>query len=166
MTKKAGGHLLALGWLWMTAAAPAWAQPAPAAGASKKQGVSLAEIEVRVFDRQKNAVVPLEEASDPYGMNVDAVLVVKVQGTWENDSPLVLKLTASAPKQSSEATGELPPWKVTQSRKLAVLSENGVTYVPFLLPFQCASQVKVAVSLTGPGVKGTKTLETAFPCAE
>jgi hypothetical protein len=72
----------------------------------------------------------------------------------------------SVSRQSSEATGEVPPWKVTQSRKLAVLSENGVTYVPFLVPFNCASQVKVTASLTGPGVKATKTLKTAFPCAE
>lgn len=162
MTKMAGGLPLALvGLLMMGVAVPAWAQSAP-----KKQGVSISEIEVRVFDRQKNALVALQESSDPYGMNVDAVLVVKVQGTWEGEAPLVLKLTASAPKESSEATGELPGWKVTQSRKLVVLSEDGVTHVPFLLPFTCASKVKVTAHLTGPGVKASKTLDTAFPCAE
>ena len=120
------GYLLALGGLLViVVATPVWAQPAPAADGSKTQDISIAEIEVRVFDRQKNAVVPLQESSDPYGMNVDAVLVVKVQGSWQGDASLVLKLTASAPKQSSEATGEVPPWKVTQSRTLAVLSENG-----------------------------------------
>ncbi|ADO74651.1 hypothetical protein [Stigmatella aurantiaca] len=44
----------------------------------------------------------------------------------------------------------------------ARVSEEGTTQVPFLLPYACASQVKV----TGPGVKGSKTLDTSFPCAE
>jgi parallel beta-helix repeat protein len=165
--RKAGWHPLALGWLLLICTSvPAQAQPTPGAGAPKKQGVSIMEIEARVFDRQKNAMVPLQESSDPYGMNVDAIFVVKVQGTWDAEAPLVLKLVASAPKEFSEAAGESPPWKVTQSRQLFALSENGVTYVPFLLPYHCSSQVTVTATLTGPGVKGSKTFKTSFICAE
>lgn len=126
----------------------------------------LASVEAQVYDRQKGAVVAMDEASDPYGMNVDAFIVVKVQGTYAGDAPLKLKLVASAPKESSEATGEMPGWKVSQTRTLHALAENGTTQVPFLLPYTCASQVKVTVTLTGPGIKGSKTLDTAFPCAE
>ncbi|WP_236673204.1 hypothetical protein [Comamonas sp. JC664] len=97
-------------------------------------------------------------------MNVDAFIVVKRQGTYEGGAPL--KLVASAPKESSEAAGDRPAWKVTQTRELAVLSENGVTQVPFLIPYKRASRVKVTVTLTGGGLEGSKTLDTSFPCAE
>ncbi len=105
-----------------------------------------------------------DAASAPYGMNVDAFIVVKLQGTYEGDAPL--KLVASAPKESSEAAGDWPAWKVTQTRERAVPSENGVTQVPFLSPYKCASKVEVTVTLTGGGLKGSKTLDTSFPCAE
>ncbi len=159
---KTGRALLALGLLAMGAPSRA-AEPTAEA---KKPGVSVTGIELKLFDRQKNALVSPDASSDPYGMNVDAVLIVHVQGTWEKDAPLLLKLEARAPKESSEATGERPGWKVAQSRKLTVLSESGSTSVPFLLPFQCASQVQVTATLTGPGVKGGKTLATSFACAE
>jgi hypothetical protein len=133
---------------------------APAAGKPV-----LASVEAQIYDRQKGAVVAMDDASDPYGMNVDAFILVKVQGTYDGEAPLKLKLVASAPKESSEA-GDRAAWKVTQTRTLHALAENGTTQVPFLLPYACASQVKVTVTLTGPGIKGSKTLDTAFPCAE
>lgn len=129
-------------------------------------GVSLTRVEFQVYDRQKGAVVAMDAASDPYGMNVDAFIVVTVQGTYDGDAPLKLKLQASAPKESSEATGDRPAWKVMQTRELHALAEGGVTQVPFLLPYRCAAEVKVTVTLTGPGIKGSKTLKTPFPCAE
>ncbi|WP_228560118.1 MULTISPECIES: hypothetical protein [Myxococcus] len=55
---------------------------------------------------------------------------------------------------------------MTQTRELAVLAENGVTQVPFILPYHCASKVKVTATLTGSGLKASKTLDTSFPCAE
>ncbi|MDY7231666.1 hypothetical protein [Hyalangium rubrum] len=163
--KKTGWNLLVLACSLLLGTGPsAWSQPA--AKPQPAAGVSIQEIQLRVFDRQKDALVPPEESSDPYGMNSDAVLVVRIQGTWEGEGALVLKLSASAPTESSEATGKDPGWKVTQSRKLSALSENGVTSVPFLLPYDCSSQVKVTATLTGPGVKSSKTFSTSFPCAE
>ncbi|MDC0710229.1 hypothetical protein POL68_17260 [Stigmatella sp. ncwal1] len=141
-------------------------QSLAAGGAPAAPKPSLVSVEARVYDRQKGAIVSVEEASDPYGMNVDAFIVVKVQGTHEGDAPLKLKLVVSAPKESSEASGDRPAWKVTQTRTLHALSEEGTTQVPFLLPYACASKVQVTVTLTGPGVKGSKTLDTSFPCAE
>ena len=138
---------------------------APAGSAPAANKPTLASVEARVYDRQQGAIVTIEESSDAYGMNSDAVIVVKLQGSHEG-KPLTLKLVASAPKESSEATGDLPGWKVTQTRTLWALSENGTTQVPFLLPYTCASAVKVTVTLTGPGIKGSKTLDTSFPCAE
>ncbi|GEN13056.1 hypothetical protein SAMN05443572_11667 [Myxococcus fulvus] len=135
------------------------------AGSASAPAVSLEGIELRVFDRAKGALVAVDEASDPYGMNVDAVLLVKVKGTYEGDKPLKLKLSASAPKEESEA-GERGAWKTAQTRELHVLAEGGVTVVPFLLTYRCASTVKVVATLTGPGVQGTRKLDTAFPCAE
>lgn len=76
------------------------------------------------------------------------------------------ELPVRAPKESSEAAGDRPAWKVTQTRELAVLAENGVTQVPFILPYHCASKVKVTATLTGSGLKASKTLDTSFPCAE
>lgn len=135
------------------------------AGGASAPKVSLGDIELRVFDRQKAAIVTVEEASDPYGMNVDAVLLVKVQGTYDGDKPMKLTVVVSAPKEESEA-GERRAWKVTQTRSLSSLAEGGVTVVPFLLPFECSGTVKVVATLSGPGIKGSKKLDTAFPCAE
>ncbi|MFP2961823.1 hypothetical protein ACLEPN_29510 [Myxococcus sp. 1LA] len=148
--------LLLAGPVCSVSAAPKAAAPA----------VTISGIEAQVYDRQQGAVVATDAASDPYGMNVDAFIVVKLQGTYEGDAPLKLKLLVSAPKESSEATGDRPAWKVTQTRELAVLAENGVTQVPFILPYACASKVKVTATLTGGGLKATKTLDTSFPCAE
>lgn len=41
-----------------------------------------------------------------------------------------------------------------------------MTMRSLLLNYTCASKVKVTATLTGPGIKGTKTLDTSFPCAE
>jgi hypothetical protein len=133
---------------------------------SAPAGVSISSIEAQVYDRQKGAIVATDAASDPYGMNVDAFVTVKLQGTHDGEAPLKLKLVVSAPKESSEATGDRPAWKVTQTRELHALAENGVTTVPFLINYTCASSVTVTATLTGPGVKGSKTLKTSFPCAE
>ena len=145
--------------LLLLLAAPSVAGPTP----SKP---ILASIEALVFDRQKGAIVKMEESSDDYGMNSDAVILVKLQGTYQGEKPVTLKLVVSAPKESSEATGDSPGWKVTQTKDLEVLSENGTTQVPFLVPYRCASTVKVTVTMTGPWFKGSKTLVTSFPCAE
>ncbi len=139
---------------------------APAVGEPTASKPTLDSVEARVFDRQKGAIVTMEESSDAYGMNSDAVILVKLRGTYQSEKPLTLKLVVSAPKESSEATGDSPGWKVTQTKTLEVLSEDGHTQVPFLVPYRCASAVKVTVTLTGPGVKGSKTLDTSFPCAE
>lgn len=168
MTMRTGGRPLVLGALLMLGAGvPGGSLAAPKVGsAAAAKAPAITGIELKVYDRQKNAVVPVEEASDPYGMNVDAVLVVRIEGTYSGDASLALKLIATAPREFSEATGELSGWKVVQARKLPVLSENGVTFVPFLIPYECASKVKVTTTLTGPGVKSSKTLDTAFACAE
>ena len=139
------------------------ASPAGSAPAANKP--TLVSVEARVYDRQQGAIVTMEESSDAYGMNSDAFILVKLQGTYEGEKPLTLKLVASAPKESSEA-GDRSGWKLTQTRTLEMLSENGTTQVPFLLPFVCAASVKVTVTLSGPGIKGSKTLDTSFPCAE
>ncbi|MCE9671796.1 hypothetical protein LY474_28710 [Myxococcus stipitatus] len=156
MSKLAPSRLLVLAiTLLLAATTVSAAEPA----------VSLGGIVMRVFDRKKADIVTTEEASDPYGMNVDALLLVKVQGTYDGDKPLKLTLTASAPKEETEA-GSRRAWKVTQTRELYTLPEGGVAQVPFLLPYQCSGTVKVVATLTGPGIKETRKLDTAFPCAE
>ncbi|MFP2925799.1 hypothetical protein ACLESO_11390 [Pyxidicoccus sp. 3LG] len=157
MTPRTHLRPLLLGWTLLLAPT-AGSAPAP-------KGISITSIDAQVYDRQKGAIVAMGEASDPYGMNGDAFIVVKLQGTHDGDAPLKLKLVASAPKESSEA-GDSPGFKVTQTRDLHALAENGVTQVPFLIPYSCASKVTLTATLTGPGVKGSKTLSTSFPCAE
>ncbi|AKQ63745.1 hypothetical protein A176_000657 [Myxococcus hansupus] len=163
MTSRIDLRPLALGFALLLAPATQSVSAAPKAAAP---AVTISAIEAQVYDRQQGAIVATDAASDPYGMNVDAFIVVKLQGTYEGNAPLKLKLLVSAPKESSEAAGNRPAWKVTQTRDLAALSENGVTQVPFIVPYQCASKVKVTVTLTGGGLKGSKTLDTSFPCAE
>ncbi|AGC49159.1 hypothetical protein MYSTI_07887 [Myxococcus stipitatus DSM 14675] len=136
-----------------------------AAASASKSSVSLGDIELRVFDQTKAALVKREEAEDPYGMFVDAVFLVQVKGEFDGDKPLKLKVVVSAPKEESEA-GERRAWKVTQTRELHALPESGVLQVPFLMPYECASTVKVVATLTGPGIQARKKLDTAFPCAE
>ncbi|MCY1018322.1 hypothetical protein [Pyxidicoccus sp. MSG2] len=162
MTARLHLRALALGCSLLLAPA---AGSAPAASKPAAPGVSIASIEAQVYDRQQGAVVAMDAASDPYGMNVDAFIVVKLQGTYDGSAPLKLKLQATAPKESSEA-GESPGFKVTQTRELHALAEKGVTQVPFLIPYVCASKVKLTVTLTGTGIKSSKTLDTSFPCAE
>ncbi|MCP3102662.1 hypothetical protein LZ198_27680 [Myxococcus sp. K15C18031901] len=138
---------------------------ASTAVSASEPAVTLGGVVMRVFDRKKGDIVTPDEASDPYGMNVDALLLVRVQGTYEGDKPLKLTLTASAAKEETEA-GSRRAWKVTQTRELYALPEGGVAQVPFVLPYQCAGTVKVVATLTGPGIKDTRKLDTAFPCAE
>ncbi len=156
-------HLRALALGSALLLAPAGNAPAAPKAASP---VTISNIDVQVYDRQKGAVVALDAMSDPYGMNADAFIVVKLEGKYEGDKPLKLTVTASAPKESSEATGDRPAWKKAQSRDLHALAEEGATQVPFLVPYECASKVKVTVTLTGPGIKASKSLDTSFPCAE
>ncbi len=163
MTTRFHLRSLSMGLVLFLAGPAGSVSAAPKAAAPN---VTISDIQAQVYDRQQGAVVALDAASDPYGMNVDAFIVVKVQGPHEGDAPLKLKLLVSAPKESSEATGDRPAWKVTQTRDLAVLTENGVTQVPFILPYHCASKVKVTATLTGGGLKASKTLDTSFPCAE
>ncbi|WP_426755107.1 hypothetical protein [Myxococcus sp. Y35] len=136
-----------------------------AAASAGKSSVALGEIELRAFDRVEGAIAKLEEVEDPFGMFVDAVFLVQVKGNFEGNKPMKLTVVVSAPKEESEA-GARRAWKVTQTRELHALPQSGVIQVPFLMPYECASSVKVVATLTGPGVKDSKKLDTAFPCAE
>ncbi|NOJ79690.1 hypothetical protein [Myxococcus xanthus] len=163
MTTRACLRSLSLSLALLLAGPAGSVSAAPKATAPK---VTISDIQAQVYDRQQGAIVATDAASDPYGMNVDAFIVVKLQGTYEGDAPLKLTLLVSAPKESSEAAGDRPAWKATQMRELVALAENGVTQVPFILPYHCASKVKVTAILTGSGLKASKTLNTSFPCAE
>lgn len=126
---------------------------------------------VRIESQRRGAsptqerIVPFVGHDQPSELHDTAVLLVQVKGDFNGDKPMKLRVVVSAPKEESES-GERRAWTVTQTRELHALPRSGAIQVPFLMPYECSSTVKVVATLTGPGIKDSKKLDTAFPCAD
>src|SRR5262245_23448457 len=108
--------LLSAAW-----ASVAWAEP------------KIEAIEDRLFDRQKNAIVPADKMPDDYGADADVLVTVAVKAPPdESPKQQQLTLTLTAPKSSDEATGSHAPWKLELKRAYQGAGEKGFVHYPFL----------------------------------
>lgn len=148
--------LLALSLLAGVPAA-ARAAPPPPPSPFTVEGISF-----KLFDEATGKVLPFDKPPNPYGMNLTVMVVVKLKGPHEGDAPATLTLEASAPASSDAATGDHPPFKVTQSRAVRVLGERGVGYQLFLVPYEC----REGVTFTATVGKSTKSVKQDLGCAE
>ena len=157
------------------AAEPASRTSAPKYGV-KTRGVAsarpaaspaVADIALSIFSQKLGKVIPFTSASrDPYGMNMDVLAVVKITGDIQYSSPAKLNLRISAGAESSEAAGDQAAWSISLSRDLYASSETGVTYVPFLFPYECRGKVTLTAEFEGAKPGTAKSVSRQFACAE
>lgn len=146
----------------LLAGRPGGAEPAAPAK------LAIDQIELKLFDQESGRIRSWNDKPNPYGMDMDLVVQVRVHGKLEPDkTPSGMVLSVSAPGWSDEATGSHSPWRLTQKAAFRHLPESGVRYFLFVLPYQdCYGKVTFTASLTGRGGGASKSLKTSLACAE
>ncbi len=142
----------------------------PTATGSASTNAVLEAIDVQVFNRLKNQLVPLNQPSNPYGLGMDLLISVKVKPGTQSPPPgsnLVLSINANG--YNTPATGAVSAWNSTQTRSISFSSKDQFSHsFPFLAEYQCYPQVQLTATLIQPGQPAgsslTKTLDLS--CAE
>lgn len=154
-----------------TTAPTAAARPtASTPSAPTARHAALQAIDVQIFNRVNNQLVPLNQRWNPYGLGMDLLIAVKVKpGTQETQPGTNLVLAINAKGYDSPATGPVPSWNSVQTRSIAVSANDQLSYsFPFLAEYQCYSEVQLTATLIQPGlITGpslTKTINLG--CAE
>ncbi|WP_299402478.1 hypothetical protein [Acaryochloris sp. IP29b_bin.148] len=151
-------------------AVPAQTTAAPTSQGSTSANAALQAIDVQIFNRLKNQLVPLNQPWNPYGLGMDLLIAVKVKpGTQATQPGTNLVLAINAKGYDSPATGPVPAWNTVQTRSIAVSANDQFSYsFPFLAEYRCYSEVQLTATLIPPGQLAspslTKTLDLS--CAE
>ena len=114
------------------------------------------------FGAVKLKVLPFDKPSNPYGLNLTLMIIVKVKGPSGDATPQNLTLDVSAPAGSDEATGDHPAWQKQMSRSVWSAGEKGVASFLFVMPYECSSGTTFVASI-GPS---KKTVKQPLGCAE
>ncbi|WP_299491452.1 hypothetical protein [Acaryochloris sp. IP29b_bin.137] len=149
--------------------------PSPSAATPTTPGPATANavlqaIDVQIFNRLKNQLVPLNQRWNPYGLGMDLLISVKVKpGTQATPPGTNLVLAINAKGYATPATGPVPAWNSVQTRSLSFISNDQFSHsFPFLAEYQCYSQVQLTATLIQPGQTAgpslTRTLDLS--CAE
>ncbi len=120
---------------------------AAAAHAAPARPFAVEGIAFKLFDETTGRVVALDKPPNPYGANVTLLVIVKLTGPSEGDQHAKLTLEVASPASSDEATGDHPPWKLTEERAIGTVGEKGVGYQLFLVPFQCREKVTFTAAI-------------------
>ena len=125
------------------------------------------DITLQVFDRSTNKLSPLSPLPNPYGMDMDVLVTVKVRGNPTPASnqvvpPQKIRLVIDGKGYTTAATGKVSPWKDTQTRSVFIPSETPISYIPFLMEYKCYPNIALTASVS------TASLWKNFslPCAE
>lgn len=151
---------------------PVGTNNSPTGANSVSTSQTLAAIEVQIFDRIKNQLVPLEQRWNPYGLGMDLFITVKVNpasGAQAIPPGTHLVLAINAAGYNTPATGSVPAWNSVQTRSLAWIGNEQLGHTfPFLADYRCYPQVQLTATLLQPGQLAgpslTKTLNLS--CAE
>jgi hypothetical protein len=135
---------------------------ATAAHAAPARSFAVEGIAFKLFDETSGSVVALDRPPNPYGLNVMLLVIVKLTGPSEGDAHAKLTVEVAAPASSDEATGDHPPWKLTQERTIGTVGEKGVGYQLFLVPFQCREKVTFTAAIGA----SKKSVARPLGCAE
>lgn len=147
----------ALSDLETSATQPPTADPS---GADPDQNNSLSSeqpglkaINVQVYDRLQNQVVPLNQPWNPYGLGMDLLISVKVQPGDPFPPPgTKLKLAVDAKGYESPATGSVEDWRLVKTQEISFVSGGQTSQsFPFLAEYKCYPQVQVTATLIPPG---------------
>jgi|GEM_PF-1944412 len=142
----------------------------PTAAAPTSANYALEAIDVQIFNRLKNQLIPLNQRENPYGLGMDLLVSVKVKpGTQAIPPGTNLVLSINAPSYDTPTTGLVPAWNTVQTRSLSFGSNNQLSHsFPFLADYRCYPQVQLTATLIQPGQSAgpslTKTLDLS--CAE
>lgn len=148
-----------------TTAAPG----SPTAAAPTSANYVLEAIDVQIFNRLQNQLMPLNQRENPYGLGMDLLVSVKVKpGTQAIPAGTNLVLSINAPSYDTPATGPVPAWNAVQTRSLSFSNDQFSHSFPFLADYRCYPQVQLTATLIQPGQSAgpslTKTLNLS--CAE
>ena len=124
--------------------------------------LKIEDITLQVFDRSTNTLSPLSPLPNPYGMDMDVLVTVKVRGNQTPPSnqvvpPQKIRLVIDGKGYTTAATGKVSPWKETQTRSVFIPSETKISYVPFLIEYKCYPNVAFTASVS------TSNLWKSFP---
>lgn len=140
-------------------------KPKPA-DTPKKTDISIAAIELGIFDRLTGKLVGIGEGSDPYGMFNDIFVTVKIKNIKSpqaDDPSFTLKLTATTPRTDDEARGIMEATKQAFSKTTMLNSDGEITTIPFLVEFEC-NPMTFTVEIVELHIKKTTTADIG--CAE
>lgn len=151
-------------------AAPGQPAASPTATGPGSTNAVLEAIDVQIFNRLKNQLVPLSQRWNPYGLGMDLLIAVRVKPGAQAVQPgtnLVLSINAKG--YNTPATGPVPAWNSVQTRSLSFISNDQFSHsFPFLADYRCYPQVQLTATLIQPGQSPgpslTKTLDLS--CAE
>lgn len=129
--------------------------------------LKIEDITLQVFDRSTNKLSPLSPLPNPYGMDMDILVTVKVRGNQTPPlnqlvPPQKIRLVVDGKGYTTPATGKVSPWKETQTRTVFIAPEKEISYVPFLIEYKCYPNVAFTASLS----TSSQWKNFSLPCAE
>lgn len=129
--------------------------------------LKIEDITLQVLDRSTNKLSPLSPLPNPYGMDMDILVSVKVRGKQTPPSnqlvpPQKIRLVVDGKGYTTAATGRVSPWKETQTRSVFIPPETEISYVPFLIEYKCYPNVAFTASLS----TSSQWKNFSLPCAE
>jgi hypothetical protein len=129
--------------------------------------LKIEDITLQVFDRSTNKLSPLSPLPNPYGMDMDILVSVKVRGNPTPPPnqlvpPQKIRLVVDGKGYTTAATGKVPPWKETQTRSVFIPSETPISYVPFLIEYKCYPNVALTATVSA----SSQWKNFSLPCAE
>lgn len=122
---------------------------------------SVEEITVQIYDRATGRLIPLGSPPNPYGLDMDLLIAVKLKGPTPARI-YDLNLSMDAPAYNTPATGLVPALKVRQSRRVSSMPESRTAFFPFALEYVCYPEVMITARLD----KSFKTRKIGLGCAE
>lgn len=125
------------------------------------------DMTLQIFDRSTNKLFPLTPLPNPYGLEMDILVSVKVRGNPAPPPnqlvpPQKIRLAVNAKGYTTPATGQVSPWKETQTRSVFIAPEQETSYVPFLVEYNCYPNVTFTASVS----TSSQSKSLSLPCAE
>lgn len=129
--------------------------------------LKIEDITLQVYDRSTNKLSPLSPLPNPYGMDMDILVTVKVRGNPTPPSNQLvprqkIRLVVDGKGYTTPATGKVSPWKETQTRSVFIAPEKEISYVPFLIEYKCYPNVAFTASIA----TSSQWKSYPLPCAE
>jgi hypothetical protein len=129
--------------------------------------LTIEDITLQLFDRSTNKLSPLSPLPNPYGMDMDILVSVKVKGKPTPPSnqlvpPQKIRLVVDGKGYTTAATGRVSPWKETQTRSVFIPPETQISFVPFLIEYKCYPNVAFTASVAS----SSQWKNLSLPCAE